>query len=137
MGILSVLLPGLMTALDRFLPDPKAKADMQLALAQLAVSKDNAELDASLKESLSASGIIQAEAQSANWLTSAWRPVTMLVFVGLIVARVFGLTSEHITEAEYMQLWDLVKLGLGGYVVGRSVEKTVPGIVSAVKGLGK
>ena len=137
MGILQILLPGITSILNKVIPDPAAKAQAQLQLATLAESEQAAEIDAQLKQYLAGAGIVQAEAQSANWLTSAWRPITMLTFVALIVARVFGLTSEHITEPEYMQLWDLVKLGLGGYVMGRSAEKIVPGIVSAVKGQGK
>jgi hypothetical protein len=30
-------------------------------------------------------------------------------------------------------LWEIVKIGLGGYVVGRSVEKVAPQIVAALK----
>jgi hypothetical protein len=137
MGILQVLLPGITSILNKIIPDPAAKAAAQLQLAQLAESAQAAELDAQLKTFLAGAGIVQAEAQSSNWLTASWRPITMLVFVALIVARIFGFTSEHISEAEYMQLWDLVKLGLGGYVVGRSVEKVVPGVVAAVKGMSK
>lgn len=131
MGILQILLPGLMSVLNKILPDPAAKAQAQLELAKLAASQEAGELDAQLQTFLAGAGIVKAEAQSANWLTSAWRPITMLTFVALIVARVFGLTSDHITEAEYMQLWELVKLGLGGYVVGRSVEKVAPSIAAA------
>jgi hypothetical protein len=31
-------------------------------------------------------------------------------------------------------MWDLLKLGVGGYVMGRSAEKVAPGIISAFKG---
>lgn len=77
--------------------------------------------------------IVAAEASSGNWLTSSWRPITMLVFVALIVARWFGLNASGITEAEYLELWGIIKLGLGGYVMGRSVEKVAPTIASVVK----
>jgi hypothetical protein len=30
-------------------------------------------------------------------------------------------------------LWEIVRLGLGGYVVGRSAEKILPQVVSALK----
>jgi len=32
-----------------------------------------------------------------------------------------------------LKLWDIVQLGLGGYVIGRSVEKVVPAIAGAIK----
>lgn len=77
--------------------------------------------------------IVLAEAQSSNWLTASWRPITMLTFTALIVARWFGFAAPNLSEAEYLALWDIVKLGLGGYVVGRSVEKVVPAIAEALK----
>lgn len=76
--------------------------------------------------------IIAAEATGQSWIQRNWRPITMLTFLGLIVARMFDFTSNHITEPEYLQLWSLMKLGLGGYVVGRSAEKIVPGVVTAI-----
>lgn len=113
-------------ALDRFIPDKTQAAQAKAALDQVRASQEG-------QEFLAAADIVKAEAQSSSWLTSGWRPITMLVFVGLICARIFGLTSTHVTDAEYMQLWDLVKLGLGGYVLGRSAEKIAPSIVDALK----
>jgi hypothetical protein len=114
-------------ALDRFVPDKTQAAQAKAALDQLREQEG-------AQEFLAAADIVKAEAQSRTWLTAAWRPLTMLVFVTLIVARVFGLTSEHVSEAEYAALWELVKLGLGGYVLGRSAEKVVPAIVQTLKG---
>lgn len=114
-------------ALDRFVPDKTQAAQAKAALDQLREQEG-------AQEFLAAADIVKAEAQSGTWLTAAWRPLTMLVFVALIVARVFGLTSEHVSEAEYAELWELVKLGLGGYVLGRSAEKVVPAIVQTLKG---
>jgi len=78
-----------------------------------------------------AASIINTEAASKHWLAANWRPITMLVFVGLIVARWLGYSAEGMTEAEYLSVYDLVKIGLGGYVVGRSAEKIVPQIINA------
>ena len=57
----------------------------------------------------------------------------MLTFVGLIVARWFGWSAPGLSEAEALALWDIVQLGLGGYVIGRSAEKLVPSIADALK----
>lgn len=105
--------------LDKFFPD--ADAEMKNKMQQfLTVFAAQAQ-------------IVQAEAASTNWLASSWRPITMLTFVCLIVARWFGWAAPNLTEAEYLKLWDIVQLGLGGYVIGRSVEKTVPSIADAIK----
>lgn len=80
-----------------------------------------------------AADIVKAEAASQHWLAANWRPLTMLVFVALIVARWFGWAAPNLADEEYLKLWDIVQLGLGGYVIGRSVEKIVPSIADAMK----
>lgn len=77
--------------------------------------------------------IIKTEAASSHWLAANWRPLLMLVFGGLIVARWFGWAAPNLTEAEYLKLWSIVEFGIGGYVVGRSVEKIAPSITEALK----
>lgn len=77
--------------------------------------------------------IVQAEAASSNWLAASWRPLTMITFVVLIIARWFGWAAPGLAAEEYIKLWDIVQLGLGGYVIGRSVEKVVPSIANALK----
>ena len=77
---------------------------------------------------------IKQEAASSHWLAANWRPITMLTFLVLIVCRMFGLTNVNISTDEYDKLWTLVQIGLGGYTVGRSVEKIAPMISDALKG---
>lgn len=75
------------------------------------------------------SNIVVAEAQGGSWLQRSWRPITMLVFLALVVADSFGwLASPLASEA-----WTLLQIGLGGYVVGRSMEKMTPKISDALK----
>ena len=82
------------------------------------------------KELLSSkANIIVAEAQGQSWLQRSWRPITMLTFLSLVVADSFGwLASPLASEA-----WTLLQIGLGGYVVGRSMEKIAPKISDAIK----
>jgi hypothetical protein len=72
--------------------------------------------------------VIAAEATSGNWLTSSWRPITMLTFLGLTVADSLAWLPNRLAP----EAWQLLQLGLGGYVVGRSVEKVAPAIVTAM-----
>lgn len=119
------LLPVIGNVIERLVPDKTEQERMKMeAFTQLQTQDAQAWL--------AKADIVKTEAASTNWLTAGWRPVTMLTFVGLIVARMFGLTSEYVTEAEYMLLWELIKLGLGGYVIGRSVEKVAPGLLSQI-----
>ena len=77
--------------------------------------------------------VIKAEATSGNFLAANWRPITMLVFVSLITAHWFGLTAPNLSEGQIVMLMEIVKLGIGGYVIGRSAEKVIPGIIGAMK----
>jgi hypothetical protein len=63
--------------------------------------------------------IVTAEASSSNWLAASWRPITMLTFLALVVGDTFGMFATPLRD----EAWVLLKLGLGGYVVGRSGEK--------------
>jgi uncharacterized membrane protein len=69
--------------------------------------------------------IVNSEASSEHWLTANWRPLVMLTFTGLVVARFLGFEAEGMTEKEYQSLWNLITLGVGGYIGGRSVEKAI------------
>ena len=76
---------------------------------------------------------IRAEANSQSWLARNWRPITMLTFLVLIVAYWFGFTAPGLTEAAVVEVFSLIKIGLGGYVVGRSAEKIAPSVIEALK----
>jgi hypothetical protein len=70
-------------------------------------------------------GIIEAEAKSESWLTANWRPVTMVSFLGLLWSYWLGYAPENLSQETLTSVFDLLKIGLGGYVVGRSGEKIV------------
>lgn len=112
--------------IDRLWPDPDKRDQAKLALMEMAQKGELAEL-------MGRAEIVKAEAASEHWLAANWRPVLMLTFGGLIVARWFGFAAPNLSEAEYIKLWDIVELGLGGYVIGRSVEKVVPSLAQAMK----
>lgn len=69
--------------------------------------------------------VVTAEAQGESWLQRNWRPLTMIWFGVLIGGHWFGYTPENLSQDEILSLFDLMELGLGGYVIGRSVEKVV------------
>jgi hypothetical protein len=73
--------------------------------------------------------IIVAEAKGESWIQRNWRPITMLTFLTLICLDSFGVLAFRLSE----EAWVVLKIGLGGYVVGRSVEKVLPAVVKAMK----
>lgn len=90
-------------------------------------------LEAALQHELEAlkarARIVEAEAKSEHWLTACWRPIVMLTFCALVVADQTGLLAFRLAD----EAWTLLQLGLGGYVVGRSVEKTAGSAINALK----
>lgn len=125
-ALIPVLGPIIGDAVKRLFPDPEAarKAESEITMSLM---QRGAELEAA------AAGIIQAEARSEHWLAATWRPLVMLTFTALIVARWLGYSAPGISEAEVVKLWSIVELGLGGYVIGRSAEKIAPAIAAAIK----
>ena len=125
-ALIPALAPILGQVVGNLFPDPteKAKAEAEVMRQLLAAQSDIEK---------AASEIIRTEAASEHWLAANWRPLTMLTFVVLIVARWFGWAAPNLSEAEYIKLWSIVEFGLGGYVVGRSVEKIAPSIAQALK----
>ena len=69
--------------------------------------------------------IINTEAKGESWLQRNWRPLAMLTFVVLVVCHWMGWTAPNLSETQVLSLLDLVKIGLGGYVVSRGVEKGI------------
>lgn len=125
-ALIPALAPIVGQIVGSLFPDPteKAKAEAE-AMRQLLAHQSEIES--------AAAKIIQTEAASTHWLAANWRPLVMLVFCGLIVARWFGWSAPNLSEAEYLKLWSIVEFGLGGYVIGRSVEKVAPSIASAMR----
>ena len=114
---------------DRIFPDPEhelKRIELQQAL-QAAVLERSSEIERAAAE------VVKSEAQGQSWLQRTWRPITMLTFVALIVARWLGWSAPNLGEAEVLKLWDIVEIGLGGYVIGRSAEKVLPRVVETMK----
>jgi hypothetical protein len=125
-ALIPALAPIVGKVVANLFPDPaeRAKAEAE-ALRQLLNHQGEIEQ--------AAAKIIQTEAASTHWLAANWRPLTMITFTALIVARWMGWVAPNLSEAEYLKLWSIIEFGLGGYVVGRSVEKIAPSIAGALK----
>ena len=106
----------------------KERGELQLAVATVQVGYASSILDYELKIQQMQADVIKAEAQGASWLQRSWRPITMLVFVTLVVLDTLGITPNRLAP----EAWTLLQLGLGGYVIGRSAEKVAPQIATAI-----
>jgi hypothetical protein len=77
--------------------------------------------------------IIVAEA-NGNWLQRSWRPILMLAFGYIViyvkfVAPLFGLPIPELEN----EFWNLLQIGIGGYVIGRTGEKMIKEYASTKK----
>ena len=133
---------GLFGKLFEFLDDRKLSGEERLEfktkLIGLQLESMRSILDFERAELAAKSEIIVAEAKGESWVQRSWRPVTMLTFVALVVARWLGLTADTVGPELELQLMSLIKIGLGGYVAGRSIEKVaktvdIKGILQANK----
>lgn len=77
--------------------------------------------------------IIVAEA-NGNWLQRSWRPMLMLAF-GFIVIYVKFIAPLFILPIPPLEneFWNLLQIGIGGYVIGRTGEKMLKEYASTKK----
>ena len=82
------------------------------------------------------SDVIQAEAKSDSWMASNWRPVLMLTFTAIVATNwlilpVVSWFGPHLVPLVLPpDMWDLLKIGVGGYILGRSGEKITSSLKS-------
>ncbi len=110
------------TGVDKFWPDKASEAEKMAITASLT----NAVEERETKVIEAKKDVIIAEAQGGSWLQRNWRPITMLVFVYIIAhnfifAQLLSLPILDIPP----DMWSLLKLGIGGYIMGRSAEKGI------------
>lgn len=112
------------TIIDKIFPDKDEAAKAKVRLIEL-------EQRGELTKLQTRAGIIMAESNSEHFLVAAWRPITMLVFVFIIANNyiLYPYLSLFWDSAPSLKIppdmWDLLKIGIGGYTVGRTVEKSV------------
>lgn len=127
--IVSGILKPISDVIDHVTLSGDDRAKLQMAQLQAGMAAQTATL--AYEQSLldGQQKVIAVEANSSNWLASSWRPVTMLTFLGLVVCDSFGWLHSPLAP----QAWTLLQVGIGGYTVGRSVEKVAPVIAAALK----
>ncbi len=125
-ALLPLLTPIIGDVLKRVIPDSDKRNEIEretkLALLEHADSIEKVRGE-----------IILAEASSQSWLTATWRPLLMMIVIAIIAINFLIFPVIAIGYPEIMdnvlelpdQLWNLLTLGVGGYVVGRSGEKMI------------
>ena len=116
-------------SLDKFVMDKDKQAEI-IAAVRREILENEAEI---IK---AASDNVNAEIQGESWLQRNWRPVFMMVCVFVIFNNFilapyvhaftgFDLMLNVDTDSIPRDLWNLLEIGMGGYIIGRSGEKIV------------
>lgn len=115
---------------------PEEKNAAVLAMAQLQTAFQEKLVEADLQFAQAQRDVIVAEANGHSWLQRNWRPIVMLSFVFLIGVIVWSggyVNGRQLDHDFVMEILSIVKVGLGGYVIGRSAEKIAPQVATIFK----
>jgi len=122
------LVKGLFGLVDKAVEDKdeanKLKADLETVMEKSDLSKFRTDMEAR-------AGIVLGEIQGKSWLQRNWRPILMLAIVAIVVNNyiLFPYMSLFTDKAVILdlpeKLWNLMMIGVGGYIAGRSGEKIV------------
>ena len=120
LGAVAPLAKILFSTIEKSVPDKDLQEKLKAQLQTQLLQSNTAELQAAAK-------IVEAEAK-AGWFASSWRPLLMYVLIFILVWNyVIGPVVKIFTGAVISfelpgDVWGLLQIGLGGYVVGRSAE---------------
>ena len=120
LGAVAPLAKILFSTIEKAVPDKDLQEKLKAQLQTQLLQSNTQELQAAAK-------IIEAEAK-AGWFASSWRPLLMYVLIFILVWNyVIGPVIKVFTGAIISfelpgDVWTLLNVGLGGYVVGRSAE---------------
>ena len=110
----------LFSTIEKAIPDKDLQERLKSQLNQQLLQSSTEELKA-------AASIVEAEAK-AGWFTASWRPLLMYVLIFILVWNyilgpvILFFFKASITITLPGDVWTLLQIGLGGYVVGRSAE---------------
>ena len=110
----------LFSTIEKSIPDKDLQEKLKAQLNQQLLQSSTEELKA-------AASIVEAEAK-AGWFTASWRPLLMYVLIFILIWNyILGPIVKFFFAAAITidlpgDVWTLLQIGLGGYVVGRSGE---------------
>ncbi len=116
---------GIINTIKGGSPEEKLAAQSQVLALQADLQEKLVAAD--LQFAQAQKDVIVAEAQGGSWLQRNWRPLMMLFFAVIIGTVIWtgGFINGHLLDHDFlMEILSIIKLGLGGYVIGRTVEKT-------------
>lgn len=121
---LSVITGPLFGVIDKAITDKDEAARLKYEIQTQLIDAENSVLKAQMQ-------VILAEAAGESWLQRNWRPILMLTIVSIVannyliapyLSAMFGVgLTLPLPEA----LWNLMTLGVGGYIAGQTAERGI------------
>lgn len=126
--IIGDLIKGAFGVIDKAILDKDKAEALKAEINMQAAQLDYSSLDREIEKRAE---VLVAEIRGQSWLQRNWRPLLMVTCILIIAnnyvvapyAKAMGLTSVELDLPD--QLWNLMTLGVGGYIFGRSGEKIV------------
>jgi hypothetical protein len=124
--VIGKILSGVVGLVDEAVEDKdeanRIKADLTKVFETADLSKFTAMIEGQTK-------ILMGEIQGQSWMQRNWRPVLMLTIVAIVANNyiLYPYLSLFTEKAVVLdlpdKLYNLMTVGVGGYIVGRSAEK--------------
>ncbi len=113
-----------MKLVDKFFPDPEAKAKAQLELLQMQQNGQLAEIQAEIAGQQEVSKRWEADMASDSWLSKNIRPMTLIFILGAyFIFSMMSAFNYDTNEAYVKLLGEWGQLVMLAYFAGRTVEK--------------
>jgi uncharacterized membrane protein (DUF106 family) len=121
---IAALLDVGMKVLDKFVPDPEAKAKAQAELLKMQQEGRLAEINADIVEAQEVTKRQEADMNSDSWLSKNIRPMTLIVILtGYFVFAMMSAFGLDANEAYVSLLGQWGMLIMSFYFGGRTLEK--------------
>jgi len=128
-GLIAGAFEGILKGFDGLFTSDEERLDAKgkIIALQGQVMASSLEYESQLNQMKS--DVIIAEAKGASWMQRNWRPTLMLTIVAIVANNyiiypylaLMGLPAMPLELPE--ELFTLMQIGVGGYIVGRSAEK--------------
>jgi hypothetical protein len=110
-------------AIDK-IDNSEEKLELQLKYKQLLIDIEGAYLNYENRLLDNQTKIVEAEVKGMSWLQNNWRPILMMVCIYIIFNNYVLVPYFKIpVVALDTNIWNLMEMGITGYVAGRSLEK--------------
>jgi hypothetical protein len=123
---IAALLDVGMKVLDKFIPDPEAKAKAQAELLKMQQEGRMAELNADNIENQELTKRMQADMASDSWLSKNIRPMTLIyILTAYLALALFDAFGLDISDSFVSLLGQWGMLVMSFYFGGRTLEKVM------------